>query len=184
MNKNSIHSIIINLPESLFNKDTNKLVNTLTKSKAIKKINKKPIIELRTDSNIIEPEIIDKGLIVEFNKPIRKQRIKKNKNEVIIEPIVQPVIQPKKKKEKIIQPVIEPVVQPVIQKNIDEINQQNRVKAFNKLKAQPWRFNIKEANKLLRLINYREMPYNEMLKAVDDLIKKEQDDQEQMMFEM
>lgn len=178
MNKNSIHSIIINLPESLFNKDTNKLVNTLTKSKAIKKINKKPIIELRTDSNIIEPEIIDKGLIVEFNKPIRKQRIKKNKNEVIIEPIVQPVIQPKKKKEKIIQPVIEPV----IQKNIDEINQQNRVKAFNKLKAQPWRFNKEEAKELSRLINYREIPYNQMLKAVDDLIKKEQEDIETYIF--
>jgi len=76
--KNTIHKIVINLPEQLFNPAKNKLVDTLTKTKNLKKINKETVIKLNTDPEINIPQILDNGELVEFiPKPVRIKRPKK-----------------------------------------------------------------------------------------------------------
>jgi hypothetical protein len=72
--KNSIHKIVINLPEQLFNPEKNKMVDTLTKSKNLKKVNKKTVVNLTTDPNINVPEIVDDGHLVDFIPKEIKQR--------------------------------------------------------------------------------------------------------------
>jgi hypothetical protein len=71
-----IKTIDVYLPDKLINPDKNKIVDTLTKTGNIKKINKEKVINIKSDPNIEKPYINDgiKGELKEKEKKPKKPR--------------------------------------------------------------------------------------------------------------
>jgi hypothetical protein len=166
-----IYKINIILPNELINENTNKLINPLTKSGNIKKVNKKKVVNILTQE-IEEPEI---EVFEQIAQEVKQKKQKKKDDKIVEKPVekIEKVRRSRSIRNKeMINKMINNIIDDIGNKQDDKKNKIILPPNIEKLMsnvpklADPQKIKKKEIKKISNLTEYEQKERNDVLKGM------------------